>query len=337
MSLRTPHPGVAWLAALSLLVAACGGTGGPASARPSTASNPSASLACVERAAPDPASIERWSPSSQDPSVFPVIVSSSGSLACGTNRVMFSVLDASNTPVAAPDRTATIAFYDLAEDPDQAVSNTEGTFIWAIEGAVGIYVVQADFTSAGVWGAEITTAAPGSPSETVRLQFDVQLEPRVLAVGDAAPVSDTPTLATVGGDVAKLSTDDEPVERFYESSIADALAAKQPFVVVFATPKFCASAQCGPTLDRVKPIAAAHPDLTVINVEPYQLQDVEGQLQPVLSEGGGLTPAAATLEWKLLSEPWIFVVDGDGIIRASFEGIVSEAELEAAFAEVTGG
>jgi hypothetical protein len=37
----------------------------------------------------------------------------------------------------------------------------------------------------------------------------------------------------------------------------------------------------------------------------------------------------------LLSEPWIFVVDGEGVVTASFEGIVSEDELEAAVAEVS--
>ena len=40
---------------------------------------------------------------------------------------------------------------------------------------------------------------------------------------------------------------------------------------------------CGPTLDRIKPVAAAHPDVTFINVEPYQLKLVDGQLQPVLT------------------------------------------------------
>ena len=107
------------------------------------------------------------------------------------------------------------------------------------------------------------------------------------------PPSDTPTLADVGGDVTKISTDDEPVEAFYETSIADAVAAKEPFVVAFATPKFCQSQQCGPTLDRLKPIAAAHPDVTFINVEPYQLEVVDGQLQPVLTgDPAQLTPAA---------------------------------------------
>jgi hypothetical protein len=32
-------------------------------------------------------------------------------------------------------------------------------------------------------------------------------------------------------------------------------------------------------------------------------------------------------EWKLPSEPWVFVVDGDGVIRERFEGSTSVAEL----------
>jgi hypothetical protein len=35
-------------------------------------------------------------------------------------------------------------------------------------------------------------------------------------------------------------------------------------------------------------------------------------------------------EWRLDTEPWIFVVDGQGIIRAKFEGLVTLMELEAA-------
>lgn len=325
---------------LFLVVAACSGPGA-SSALPSP--DPSAgasglsgsSAPCPETAPPDQASIPDWAPGAQRPSVFPVLVSSGLSLTCGQNRVMFSFLDDTNTPVAAPDRSASVAFYDLAADPETPVVSAEGAFVWAIEDAVGIYVVNVPFPSAGLWGAEFTTTPAGGSAETIRLQFEVHPESMVVSVGDAAPASDTPTLADVGGDVAMLSTDAEPVERFYETSIAAAIAAKEPFIVVFATPKFCVSAQCGPTLDRVKPVAAANPDLTVINVEPYELEDVEGQLQPVLTNDA-LTLVQAARDWRLLSEPWIFVVDGDGIVTASFEGIVSEAELQAAVAEVTG-
>ena len=59
--------------------------------------------------------------------------------------------------------------------------------------------------------------------------------------------------------------------------------------------------------------------MTFINVEPYQLEDVDGQLQPVLDANGELQATTTTNEWGLLTEPWIFVVDRDGIVRGSYE------------------
>ena len=40
-------------------------------------------------------------------------------------------------------------------------------------------------------------------------------------------------------------------------------------------------------------------------------------------------------EWKLPSEPWIFVVDSTGVIRTRFEGSASVEELEAAIETVS--
>lgn len=74
---------------------------------------------------------------------------------------------------------------------------------------------------------------------------------------------------------------------------------------------------------------------TIINVEPYQLDDIDGQLQPVVSvDPPMLTPTAVTREWGLSTEPWVFVVDGDGIVTASFPLIFSKDELDAALAAV---
>jgi hypothetical protein len=39
-------------------------------------------------------------------------------------------------------------------------------------------------------------------------------------------------------------------------------------------------------------------------------------------------------EWHLRTEPWIFIVDGQGIIRARFEGLVTPHELIAALQPV---
>ncbi len=278
---------------------------------------------------------EGWDVAAQRPSVIPQIINPGGSIACGPTRLMFSFLDDQNVPVANPDQTVEVALFDLGADPATPIQTGLATFIWAIEPTVGVYVFGAEFPTAGSWGAQFTLTVGDTAPEVIRVGFDVQQESAVVAVGDPAPASDTPTLADVDGDIARISTDDEPVEAFYETSVADALAAKEPFVVAFATPKFCQTAQCGPTLDRVKPIAAAHPDVTFINVEPYQLEVVDGQLQPVLNgDPPRLTPAASTGDWRLLNEPWVFVVDRHGIVTASFMLIFSDEELEAAVAAV---
>ncbi len=119
--------------------------------------------------------------------------------------------------------------------------------------------------------------------------------------------------------------------------MAAALTAHKPFMLIFATPKFCTSQQCGPTLDQFKPIAAAHPDITFINVEPYKLQDVGGSLQPVLSANNQLQATEITDQWGLLSEPWIFAVDRTGIVRGSYEVTITPAELEAILPVLTAG
>lgn len=41
-------------------------------------------------------------------------------------------------------------------------------------------------------------------------------------------------------------------------------------------------------------------------------------------------------EWNLRTEPWIFVVDGQGTIRAKFEGLTTRRELEAAVRHMLG-
>lgn len=283
--------------------------------------------AACEPAAPTP-SPAASAPASQAAGVLPVIISSE--LIVGPNRVVFSFRDASGAkPVGSPDRTAKVQF---SGPGGETVAAPDGEFIWAIEGVSGVYVTHADFPVAGAWTAMFTTAAPESPEASISFGFDVREDAHVVVPGEEAPSVDTPTLADVGGDAAKISSDESPVSAFYETSVADALAAHEPFVLVFATPRFCMTDTCGPTLEKIKASAAAHPDVTFINVEPYQLEEVDGQLQPILSETSQLQAAPATAAYGLLSEPFVFVVGGDGVVKASFELIFTLAEIDEALA-----
>ena len=316
------------LSALALLVVACGST-----ATPSTSS--ASSVAAVCASAPDISSAPGWGTPSPAPSLVPLLVSND--ITCGKARILFLFLDSANNDKSAPDRTAKVAFYDLARDPNKVVATADGAFVWTIQDERGMYVVDVDLPEAGTWGAEFTTAAPGSPSETIRLGFPVIDTPTAIAVGQKAPASKTPTAADVGGDLTKISTDKAPDPIFYQTSVADALAAHKPFVLIFATPKFCTSEQCGPTLDHFKPIAAAHPEVTFINVEPYNLQFKDGSLQPILDANNQLVATDISDAWGLRSEPWMFAVDRNGVVQGSYVITITDAELAAILPVITAG
>jgi hypothetical protein len=306
----TPRPRLAaFVAALSVVLAACGSTVTPTRTPAASSGPPATGSAAL--------------------SVFPVQVSSE--LAVGPNRIVFSLVDPTGQKsVAGPDRTFQVGF---SGPGGESVPAAPLAFIWAIEGVSGVYVGHATFASAGKWTANITTSAPGAKTESMPFGFDVVARSQVVWPGDPAPSVKTPTVADVGGDVTKISSDSKPVTRFYQTSEDAALAAKKPFVLIFATPKFCQTATCGPTLDKLKPVAAAHPELTFINVEPYKLQFADGELQPVMT-GSNLTPVDATLAFKLSSEPYVFVIGADGKVSASFELVFSPEEIEAAIQQV---
>ena len=66
-----------------------------------------------------------------------------------------------------------------------------------------------------------------------------------------------------------------------------------------------------------------------------QLKFPDGRLQPILDANGQLQATDVTNAWGLLAEPWIFVVDGQGIVRGSFSTIVGTDELMAAIKDAT--
>jgi hypothetical protein len=324
----SPRRASAAFLTLALVMVGCG------SSAPSAV--PSASAAgSVCATAPDPAPSSAWGPPAAAPALIPFMVTND--ITCGKARILFLYLDASNQDVSKPDRTAKVSFYDLGRDPEKVVASADATFVWTIQDERGMYIVNADLPEAGTWGAEFTTGAPGAEAETTRLTFSVLDTPTAIAVGQKAPASKTPTLADVGGDATRISTDATPDPAFYKTSVADALAAHKPFILIFATPKFCTSQQCGPTLDHFKPIAAAHPDVTFINVEPYKLQETDGQLQPILDAQNALIATDISNAWGLRSEPWMFAVDRNGVVQGSYLITITDAELNAILPVITAG
>ncbi len=107
-------------------------------------------------------------------------------------------------------------------------------------------------------------------------------------------------------------------------SVADALAAGQPFVVTFATPLYCQSRTCGPVVDVVSAVRKklASTGVRFIHVEIYEGNDPANGVNRWVDE------------WKLPTEPFTFVVDRKGVVRTKLEGAFSTAELERAVRQV---
>jgi len=272
-----------------------------------------------------------WPPA-QSYELIPIPVSTE--LTVGANRLLVNLIDSANEPLGSPDRPVELRLYDLAADPAAPAQSAAATYMETVAGLPGLYRAQVSFDRAGEWGLEaIATEADGT-NRTGRMVFTVRQSGTTPAIAGQAPASDTPTAATAE-EIAAISTDDNPDPAFYVLSIADAIAAERPFVVIFATPAFCTSATCGPTLDLVKSVAPEFKaQVEFIHVEPYQLKMVDGHLQPELSDQNLPIPVPAVNEWGLPTEPYVFVVDGDGRVSAKFEGIAAADELAAALSEV---
>ncbi len=246
----------------------------------------------------------------------------------GTTRLLFGMLDPKNNPIGGPDMAISVAFYEVAKSTDAPVATVPAKFIWTIPPRTGIYELTTTFANAGDWIAEFTSTAAGL-TERTRVQFPVSATSSTPVVGTTAPDTKTPTLADVGGDVKQVSTDTTPDLDFYKVSVRDALAQHLPFVLVFATPAFCTSKVCGPTLDSIKAIAKTEPGMTFINVEPYKMSFANGHLQPILDAQNYLQATDVTNAWGLPTEPWIFVVDKTGTVRGSWSTVVDPADLTA--------
>ncbi len=180
----------------------------------------------------------------------------------------------------------------------------------------GIYVAQLTLERPGPWGLEIVVRQANGAVEAARLSVDALPVPRSPMPGTPAPRSRN-LIASDVSDLRQIDSSEPPDARLHQTRIADAIREGRPQVIVFATPKYCTSRVCGPVLDVVRTLIPAYGRrVAFVHQEIWQ--------------PGGMDKLAPTVEeWNLRSEPWTFVVGGDGVIRARFEGLTTRRELEA--------
>jgi len=262
---------------------------------------------------------------------LPVVTSSL--ITYGHNRFLYNVLDASYRQVAAEDVPSRVDFYALERDPATPYARGGAAYLGSGLGR-GLYRTEVEFDCVGEWGAEVFVQQADGSWASERLRFAVHPQGSTPAIGADVPRSASPT-ATTPDEAAVISTDQNPYLPAYDKTVAETVTSGRPSLVFFATPAFCQTGFCGPTVELVKAVAREHEgEVEFVNVEPYELQSTANGLQPRLTEDGQLQPVPAALEWGIPVEPYLFLLDAEGRVFAKFEGVVGGDELRAAVQDV---
>lgn len=250
----------------------------------------------------------------------------------GTADLRFTYTGTEENPleerVPGPRATAT---YRLI--PGQRASGkVDQTRTVSFDQGAGVYGVdEVTFDEAGFWDLTVAVELDGGTRATTTT-FEVLPDSTIVEVGDQAPstVNHLPGAAGVPPAAVDSRADDAEVPDpvLHQGTIADALAAERPLLVVVSTPVYCVSRFCGPITDSVEQLAVLYGDrMAFVHLEVWRAYE-----EVILNK--------AAAEWILPKdgtegkEPWVFLVGADGTVTHRFDNVVSDDELEAAVIEV---
>lgn len=321
---RWPH-GVAVALVLVLVASACGGSGSDTSTRGSSARSKgySALAANFDLAAGRPQAL-----------LVGLVAPDGESVAYGSVRLALRFTGAPGHPLDQPRRgpEVTASFRPVSGSRPYAARG--GAREVTTSQAVGVYASEpVTLPDAGFWEMTATFSIAGH-THAASAAFEVLARHRIPAEGDRAIGSRNPVVGEAG--VTPTAIDSRagaagsiPDPELHAITVASALAARRPVTVVISTPAFCESRFCGPVTDAVAAAAKRHLDrMDFVHIEVWA--DYQAHR---------MSPAAA--EWIRRdgadgNEPWVFVIDAEGVIRRRFDNAANERVVEEAVQQLLG-
>lgn len=256
----------------------------------------------------------------------------------GQNRVALGLIR-DNSPVNDPGAKIHLRFYDRSDT--SATVKSESNAKYYGEGLpAAVYVAYPTFDRPGEWEVVIDTQLSGEAKPTSKkLRFQVLEKSESPNVGQPAVPVKTHTVADTPSD--QLSSGGKPNVALYQISLDDALKSGKPTVVLFATPGYCQTAMCGPNVKVLGELQKQFGDkINFIHVEVYKypfdasfkaVADAANAAYKAQREMTAEEKAAGfsngMVAWKLVTEPWLFLIDSKGMIQARYEGGITVEEL----------
>lgn len=272
--------------------------------RPSSPA-PSGSIAALKAGATALSLLQAQSSIPPGPGLFTFgLATSKGQLVQGGSPQVWVARDATSRALG-PFPATFHRFTESAKHPNDAPKSP----------LTGFYSAEVDVPSPGNWA--VAAVADSGGARGVGTGFLAVQPSDVAAVGSKALSVATPVATTPAG--AERICTRAPPDPMHAISLDRALADGKPTVVVFATPLLCESRMCGPVVDEVlgvrDRVGAARANFVHVEIYPERDQS---------------KPAPAFERYGFQSEPWVLVIDRDGVIRARFEGPVVASQVEAA-------
>jgi hypothetical protein len=287
----------------ALLASACGGSGDASGTSPSGSAPISLSL---EVASSD---LAVGAPQHFELGIFSSDGQSVKLLSFGQMAFSFSFLGVgSQSPEPGPQATGTYVGAFGTQQSGSTPAFTDPNV------ARGVYQADVAFDKAGTWQVEATLDVPGKGTQTLSAPFVVSQKHLLPAPGDRAQPTENLTVHSKGVPRAAIDSralDGAPVPdpELHQWTIADALAQHRPIVAIFSTPAFCVSIMCGPETDGVEALAKRYADRAVfIHVEIWR-----NHQNSVVNKAA--SDWACCNETGDLTEPWLFLIGSDGVIK----------------------
>lgn len=202
--------------------------------------------------------------------------------------------------------------------PFQSRTTTEGADVASV-----IYSTELNLLAEGEYRPAILVKEKGGVGAKLLPSIKVGEYAKIPRPGDKAPLIETPTAKSVGGNLAKLTTRIPP-DTLNKINYAEVLG-KEPILLLFATPQFCQSRVCGPVVDVVQ--QAQHEfegKANFIHMEIYNDNDPSQGVRHQVRQ------------FHLPTEPWLFAINREGVVSAAIEGAFGTSLMDKTVEKVVG-
>ena len=260
-----------------------------------------------------------------------------GMVSYGSVQLSFSFLGEEGAmldePRRGPDARATFVPVPGSPEPpegDSAAAFTSPSEARGVYGAEGVR-----FDEPGFWEVAVDIELNGT-RHAATAAFEVGDQSHVPVPGDAAPRTQNllPGDPDAPPDAIDSRAQDDgsvPDPELHEETVAAAIEAGRPVMVVVSTPVYCVSRFCGPITDTVQQLAREYGEqMDFVHLEVYR--DFEANT---------LNKAAVEWIWPDRrgepAEPWVFLVDSTGTVVERWDNVASERSLTGAVQAVVEG